>query len=177
MSKDQAKNYLCLFLTHKLEGNAMQAYKLALASALLIGTSFGVIAADPSEEAKAMCARWSTAFNAKDLNTQVTLYADDALRVAPDGYQVGSEAIRKAFTEDYKVVSDHHCKIDHSQSLGKDTYYDAGTWQVTLASEKGPIQIGGSFDGVVANGKIKLETWNLNPESVTKVAAATAKNN
>jgi ketosteroid isomerase-like protein len=141
---------------------------------LLVSTS---VAAFAAEEPRSMCARWTAAFNAKDLNAQMALYADDALRVAPEGHQVGGEAIGKAFTEGYKVYSDHHCKIDHSQSLGKDTYYDAGTWQITWASEKGAIQIGGSFSAVVADGKIKLETWNLNPESVTKVAAATAKTN
>jgi ketosteroid isomerase-like protein len=145
-----------------------------LAFMLLVSTSLTAVAA---EEPKSMCARWTAAFNAKDLNAQMALYADDAIRVAPEGHQVGGEAIRKAFTEGYKVYSDHHCKIDHSRSLGKDAYYDAGTWQITWASEKGPIQIGGSFSGVVADGKIKLETWNLNPESVTKVAAATAKTN
>jgi len=144
-----------------------------LAFMLLVSTSLAAVA----EEPKSICARWTAAFNAKDLNAQMALYADDALRVAPEGHQVGSEAIRKGFIEGYKVYSDHHCKIDHSQSLGKDTYYDAGTWQITWASEKGPIQIGGSYSGVVADGKIKLETWNLNPESVTKVAAATAKTN
>jgi ketosteroid isomerase-like protein len=151
---------------------------LTLASMLLISTSLGAFAADPSiEDSKSMCSRWNAAFTAKDVNAQMALYADDALRVAPEGYQVGREAITKAFTEGYKVFSDHHCKIDHSQSLGKDTYYDAGTWQITWASDKGPIQIGGSFSGVISNGKIKLETWNLNPESVTKVTAATAKTN
>jgi ketosteroid isomerase-like protein len=146
---------------------SMQVCNLALASTLLIGSSITATAADPVEKANAMCAQWRTAFNSKDINAQMAHYSDDPIRVAPEGYTVGNEAVRKQFTEDYRISSDHNCTI---QRVAKDGSWYAGTWQITLATDKGPTKLGGNWVTTNVNGKINVEIWNLNPESMALTA-------
>ena len=85
----------------------MQVGKLALACAILLGNSV-IASADPTtpqEIGQAMCQRFTTAFNAKDLDAQMALYTDDATQVSPDqGMIVGSEARKKGFTDDVSAA-------------------------------------------------------------------------
>jgi len=156
-----------LLVFKEWESKNMQACNLALASALLIGTSVTAMAADPMEKAEAMCSQWRTAFNSKDVNAQMALYTDDPIRVAPEGYMVGNEAVRKHFTNDYRIASDHNCTV---RQVAKDGSWYAGTWQITLATDKGPTKLGGNWVTTNVNGKIKVEIWNLDPESMTLAA-------
>ena len=147
----------------------MQVGKLALACAILLGNSV-IASADPTtpqEIGQAMCQRFTTAFNAKDLDAQMALYTDDPIRVAPEGYMVGNEAVRKHFTDDYRIASDHNCAV---QQVAKDGSWYAGTWQTTLATDKGPTKLSGNWVTTNVNGKIKVEIWNLNPESMALTA-------
>jgi hypothetical protein len=145
----------------------MYACNLALASAWLIGTSVAAMATDPMEKAKAMCTQWGTAFNSKDVNAQMALYTDDPITVAPEGYMVGTEAVRKHFTDGYRIASDHNCAV---QQVAKDGSWYAGTWQTTLATDKGPTKLSGNWVTTNVNGKIKVEIWNLNPDSMALTA-------
>jgi len=78
------------------------------------------------EKANAMCAQWRKAFNSKDVNAQMALYIDDPIRVAPEGYMLGNEAVRKQFTEDHRIASDQNWTV---QRAAKDGSWYAGTWQ------------------------------------------------
>ena len=148
----------------------MQVGKLALASAMLLGNSL-IASADPTipqEIGQAMCQRFTTAFNAKDLDAQMALYTDDATQVSPDqGMIVGSEARKKSFTDVYKITSNHHCNCTNAAQIGKDATWAAGTWDLTVSTEKGPQKVGGHYSvvlvGASPNTKIVLETWNNKP--------------
>jgi ketosteroid isomerase-like protein len=148
----------------------MQVGKLALASAILLGSSI-IASADPTtpqEIGQAMCQRYTTAFNAKDLDAQMALYTDDATQMSPEqGMIVGSAARKKNFTDAYKVTSNHHCNCTNAAQIGKDATWAAGTWDLTVSTEKGPQKVGGYYSvvlvGASPNTKVVLETWNNKP--------------
>ena len=148
----------------------MQVCKLALASAMLLGNSL-IASADPTtpqEIGQAMCQRFSAAFNAKDVDAQMALYADNATQVSPEqGIIVGTEARKKNFTDAYKVISNHHCNCTSAAQIGKDATWAAGTYDATLATDKGPQKVGGYYSvvlvGAPPNTKVLLETWNNKP--------------
>ena len=107
----------------------MQVCKLALASAMLLGNSL-IASADPTtpqEIGQAMCQRFSAAFNAKDVDAQMALYADNATQVSPEqGIIVGTEARKKNFTDAYKITSNHHCNCTNAGQIGKDATWATG---------------------------------------------------
>jgi ketosteroid isomerase-like protein len=148
----------------------MQVGKLTLATAILLVNSL-IASADPTtpqEVGQAMCQRFTTAFNAKDLDAQMALYTDDATQVSPEqGVIVGSEARKKRFAEVYKITSNHHCNCTNAAQIGKDVTWAAGTWDVTVSTEKGPQKINGYYSvvlvGASPNTKFMLETWNNKP--------------
>jgi ketosteroid isomerase-like protein len=137
---------------------------------MLLGNSL-IASADPTtpqEIGQAMCQRFSTAFNAKDLDAQMALYTDDATQVSPEqGMIVGSEARKKYYTDAYKVVSNHHCNCTNAAQIGKDATWAAGTFDATVATDKGPQKGGGYYSvilvGAWPNTKVVLETWNNKP--------------
>ena len=115
-----------------------------------------------------MCQRFSTAFNAKDLNAQMAFYTDDATQMSPEeGMIVGTEARKKFFTDADKVISHHHCHCTNAAQIDNDATSAAGTWDATIATDKGPQTIGSYYSvvlvGALPNAKVVLETWNNKP--------------
>jgi uncharacterized protein (TIGR02246 family) len=94
----------------------MRRYGVALILALLAFT-FSVAVAAPTDDVSAAVDRWTTTFNANDVDALVNLYAPDAILVGSTGLerQEGRDAIRgyfarlansgdKVVIEDRKIV-------------------------------------------------------------------------
>lgn len=111
---------------------------------------------DPSEITSRSDA-WDTALNAKDIDTLVSLYTDDA-RVMPPGYPLstGSEAVREAFSGMIAAGFTGTLTPVETRVAG-DIGYNVGTFELTMG------------DGTVTTGKF-AETWERGSDGVWRIS-------
>ncbi|MBT8095499.1 MAG: DUF4440 domain-containing protein [Gammaproteobacteria bacterium] len=100
---------------------------------------------------------WEAALNAKDIDTLVSLYTDDA-RVMPPGYPLstGSDAVRDAFSGMIAAGFTGTLTPVDTRVAG-DIGYNVGTFELTMG------------DGTVTTGKF-AETWERGSDGVWRIS-------
>lgn len=112
--------------------------------------------ADPSDITSRSDA-WETALNAKDIDTLVSLYAEDA-RVMPPGHPLatGTEAVREAFSGMIAAGFTGTLTPVDTRVSG-DIGFNVGTFELTMG------------DGTVTTGKF-AETWERGSDGVWRIS-------
>jgi len=97
----------------------------------LLGMVFEPIAAwaaDADAQISSVREQWEKAWNAKDLETLIGLYTDDAVLIFNGKSVTGKDNIKKQFSEINKSSSDLNLKSEHS----KGTVSDSGSFRHTV---------------------------------------------
>src|SRR5688500_4385640 len=85
-------------------------------------------AADAGAQISSVREQWEKAWNAKDLETLIGLYTDDAVLIFNGKSVTGKDNIKKQFSEINKSSSDFNLKSEQS----KGTVSDSGSFQHTV---------------------------------------------
>ena len=110
---------------------------------------------------------WNKATQQKDVVGRSALYAEDAIKVTPEGLISGRAAIQKSDTEEFKTFTQEPSKLERVIMLGNEIMLSVGTWRGTYSSPDGPVSMKCYWSDIsVRDGntwKSRLETYNVTP--------------
>ena len=122
---------------------------------------------EASAAATTVVEAFNKALHAKDATGIAFLYTDDAIRVGPDGPEIGRAEIQKVWTETFKVYEPEFAKLDRVEVIGNDVILSVLSWAGTNKSPNGPVPWKGyavwTDTRNAGHWKIRSETFNLTP--------------
>ena len=140
---------------------------LLVASMLVVG--FNVPAAsqqDARQAIEALSAKYTQAYNSKNVTAIVALYTQDAVLVAPWGIITGKEGLQKYFSSVFGVVGADY--IDTIEQIGKNgdaPLWAVGSQSVTVSGPNGPAKSSGFWSAVYAMDgdqlKLRMAMFNV----------------
>jgi uncharacterized protein (TIGR02246 family) len=145
---------------------------LMIVPALAVGLAASATAQQVSEQdarqaGQGVLDAWNMAAKQKDAAAQAALYAEDAVRVTPEGLISGRAAIEKRAAETFRSYSPDPSELEQVKIIGSEVILRAGTWSGTYNGPHGPVYLKGYWsDADVRDGntwKIKQETYNVTP--------------
>lgn len=132
---------------------------------------YAAASADVRGAYEAFVRSWLAAFNARDADRLLSLYAADAIRMPPDApAERGPEAIRSSFEETFRRFSEFRAEGASQQvHFTGDWAIERGTYTFTgtPAGEEGPLTERGKYVVVARRGaegawKILWQIWSPN---------------
>jgi len=141
----------------------------ALLSLLLVGTWFQPAQAQVPEPFKDILPQWAAAFNAGDAAAVASLYAEDAVRIPPEGeLQRGREAIAADLANYAGITIELNA---YGGLMAGDVGSQWGTFKLSGTDEDGnAVEFSGRWMNALkktADGwKIYRDIWNFGPSGV-----------
>ncbi|MGA2843566.1 MAG: DUF4440 domain-containing protein [Steroidobacteraceae bacterium] len=140
---------------------------LLVFSILVVG--FNVPAAsqqDARQAIEAFSAKYTQAYNSKNVPAIVALYTQDAVLVAPWGIITGKEGLQKHFSDVFRNVGTDY--VSTTEQIGKNgdaSLWAVGSYSVTVPGPNGPAKGSGFWSAVYAMDgdqlKMRLAMFNV----------------
>jgi uncharacterized protein (TIGR02246 family) len=116
----------------------------------------------------ALSMKFEKAFNEKNATALASLFAEDALLVAPEGLFSGRAAIEKRYASVFQRshLTNFFGMRNQLNAIG-DELCAVGAWWSLLQTEKGPLQVGGHWLEIYTREgdawKIRISIFNVSP--------------
>jgi uncharacterized protein (TIGR02246 family) len=158
-----------LFVGIIIDKGVKQMKRLVLTAVCMLGLTGLAHAGDPTQAdaekiVKSFSQQFIQAWNAKQPEQMVALFADDGWRITDDGPIVGKEALLKHWTAVFQVANLDKTYVDYVKVLGSDNIQGTGHWEATLRlPDQPPHSMTGFW--VVTDTRQKDGSWKISMES------------
>jgi uncharacterized protein (TIGR02246 family) len=143
--------------------------RLSIASVCIVALSGLAHGADLTQAeaekiAQQRVEQFTQAWQSKQPEKMVALFADDGWRITDAGPVIGKEALLKHWTAVFQVVNLVNTQADHVKVIDNDNVQATGHWEATIRLPDQPPQSSTGF-WVVTDTKQKDGSWRLSMEA------------